>query len=409
MRCGRTIALGALGLLALLSAGCALLPQWREKQLQRYHLSRFEAFARQEAFGAGSAQYPKKPAPPKDCRETLEPLYQQAFEAQSQREATWQALLADCNELRGRLEEISGALARRDGASVAALTPELGEARDQNAALLKDWQARGAEFEGSLQSLQVKWQEVWPEGAQPWDLDAEVDRQRRSAFDAKLADAAAGQAGSGKDSDRRAAAQALEQEHIAALLKYHESLYGRLAGLYLGRETAAAKADAPAAPDFAAPLAEALAPLEDYLQLRFSLDEGIEAELSRFADLTGFSVEELLELPPQAQAAGDKSGLSRRQLWEKLRAGKLPSLEGRKDRNLRGHRKDAVEISLARLEYYRQLDELLTRAISVQQREIQRQWEIVWPNPAVEMDIFEYARTLPEAQEAPEVAPDEQP
>ena len=95
--------------LLLLAAGCGLTKQWHEKSLSRYHLSRFEVLARREAFGAAGIEYPASPKVPAECRSEIEPLYREAYDAQTAQDQAWQALPAEWQAL--RVLALAGSLA----------------------------------------------------------------------------------------------------------------------------------------------------------------------------------------------------------------------------------------------------------------------------------------------------------
>jgi hypothetical protein len=407
--CPRWLLLAALLCAAGFAGSCGWQEQWRERRLQNYHASRWQVILHGSLDGAAGLEFPTRPGVPQECQAEVEPAFLAIRAAQIAEQEQWQALLAASEPSVGAVTSMAAALAARDGTELAKLSAELRAAIEASETALRQWQAADAALSGAFQQLEVAYLKALPAEAPSFDFDADLAALRKSRFNAQI-EALAKQrlaAEGTPPGQRKEALEHAKQESLNGLVKeyqdYHAAAYGRLASAYLD---AAIEQDSAAVPAPAAleDVNTVLRGLEPALAARYDLDELTARELERFELASGLRLEDVLALPAAApsdpvlaaenrgqQVEASAAGLDRQQLWQKLKQGIVPSLSGKRDKVLKDYRKEMLAISLARLQLLRELNELLSRSLSVQQRELTRQWEAAWPNPAVETNLFAFA------------------
>jgi hypothetical protein len=216
---------------------------------------------------------------------------------------------------------------------------------------IAEWQKSLTALDGAEAALANAWTKKW-EGV---TLNFELD-----SFRSLPADAAA-----------------ISSQRQSELSAWHDSQYAELAERYLMYSPPAGMQRDLATPAGCEKIEEANADLAGLLAARFELSQSTQLELDRLASM----------------AKVDLHAAEGEQLWDALRSGE--SIAVRNEKTVRvplsEYAKEQAEVSLARLESYGQLDELMTTALDVQLREVAKQWERVWPDTPLFINIFEYA------------------
>jgi len=330
----------ALACCAALSA-CEFIDNVNREAYAQYHASRWQAVAAAcDSFGA--YEPPQDPPTPRVCEEGIAEAYRDIVVAYSILDRDWNRLVMLTEEALPFIAEMLSVLDKRDTVRIETLAPQIEQYAERQAEREQEWRASKQRLRDAQAALREQWQAVWPENNLDFDLGAAIAAQR---------------------TDR--VPQPGTPRH-AALSHFHENEYSRLARQYLGYEPREyqplPQSHVPA--DCAA-LADALHSLEAGLLLRYSVDQAAGANARTVSELTGADL--------------------RNTPWEKITV--PPGRYG--DRR--------VPAAVARLRLLKQLDELLTSALDVLVREVQLEWDEVWPGIPLETNIFAFAGLKPAA------------
>jgi len=335
-----------LGVLGLVVAACDMVQQINTDAYRDYHQTRWQAAVDAYAHYRADYEPPAEPPMPVVCQERVHPLYGEIVAAGHREHEAWQTALAQSETSLEFAAEMLEVLVGRDVVNIEKLAPQIDDYAQQQESALGRWQQMRQQVADGVAELKAAWDEVWPKQ----DLD----------FDLMTAAAQV----------RQREVPALTDVRAAALELYYHTEYTRLAIVYLSYEAEPSPIPKAHVPEGCEALSEALNRLEAGLLVRYSMDEAIERDVERVQQL---ALVDLSKTP-----------------WDQIRVPKGRYTEAR------------VAATIARLKLLKYVDTLAVSALDVILREVDLQWQLVWPENELDTNVFSYAG-LPQA---PQPLPD---
>ena len=348
--------LAAAAVLTPLLGGCAFIQRVNEAAYRKYHDSRWQAVAEALALGQEKAELPDDPQAPVICGEGMDEAYAAVAALGAAERQAWQELVQQSGSSAQFCGQLVDALSGRDVGRIVALGPQLGEATRRQQQALAAWRSRISAVDQRVEWLRTQWTAAWPAQDLDFDLAAAV-RQARVRLIAPP-----------------------DEQRAQRLADYHQNEYARLAMVYLGYEPPGGPPRPhELAPEGCAAIEAAYKQLEAALIVRFNLDEAIELDVARVAEVAA-------EKAPKAAPDQGARPLDLEQLL---------SNGGQR------YQEQRAAVSVARLKLLKAIDQLLTACLSVYLQEIDEQWRNVWPQNSLVTNVFAFASLPSSATPAP--------
>jgi|GEM_PF-4885700 len=325
---------GAL-LLIMAAAGCQFFDDVNADAYRQWHSACWPATVEAYVMDRPELTLPAEPPMPRVCAETVAPAYGAIITAAAEERRARRSLHLQSATALQFVAEMLDVLVGRDTLSIEQLAPQIDTYVEEHAVLRTHWQERREDVAAAVLALEQAWSEVWPRQDLRFDL---------------AGDAAQLEAG---------LVVPPNDVRTIALRQYHANEYARLAMVYLDYEPAAMPSPESHVPEGCDELAKALERLEAALLVRYSMDQAIETDVERVAELA-------------------RVDLSRTP-WDEIR---IP--QGR-------YARPRVTASIARLRLLKYLDTLLMDCLDIAVYEVDLAWREVWPEHDLETNVFAFA------------------
>lgn len=331
----RLAAAGTILLLTALATGCQLFDDINADAYRQWHDACWLATVEAYVTDRPELVLPAEPPMPRVCAETVAPAYGAIITAAEEERRARRSLHLQSATALQFVAEMLDVLVGRDTLSIEQLAPQIDTYVEEHEVLREHWQERREQVAAAVLALEQAWTEVWPRQDLSFDL----------AGDAALLEA-------------RLIVPPNDVRTIA-LRQYHGNEYARLAMVYLDYEPATIPSPESHVPEGCDELARALERLEAALLVRYSMDQAIETDVERVAELA-------------------RVDLSRTP-WDEIRIPK-----GR-------YARPRVTASIARLRLLKYLDTLLMDCLDIAVFEVDLAWREVWPEHDLETNVFAFA------------------